>query len=211
MSLPDTVDVSTSVLIPSVVASLNRHDDSVYRLRLRSERGKRNTMWASRGYEQIPTTLTPTADTDTSIVSHRPSHPIVVQSMQDHRCLGTIGSLLLPPPRSHTFLRANTKAERDFRQEHGLCLFGPMLFVVCCRCAARQATARRPGVYVGNMNSHKEILVSAVSGLNTKIYPMDIFHFDFWRERKIFIAAQNINTAALPEELNRSCISIFGV
>ena len=114
--------------------------------------------------------------------------------MQDHRCLGTIGSLLLPPPRSHTFLRANTKAERDFRQEHGLCLFGPMLFVVCCRCAARQATARRPGVYVGNMNSHKEILVSAVSGLNTKIYPMDIFHFDFWRERKIFIAAQNINT-----------------
>lgn len=37
---PDTVDVSTSVLIPSVVASLNRHDDLINRLQWRRE-GKR--------------------------------------------------------------------------------------------------------------------------------------------------------------------------
>ena len=41
---PDTVDVSTTVLIPSVVASLNRHDVSIYQLQWTSGGGESKLM-----------------------------------------------------------------------------------------------------------------------------------------------------------------------
>jgi hypothetical protein len=44
------------------------------------------------------------------------------------------------------------------------------------------------------MNSHEEILVNAVSGLNTKIYPMDIFFSRFLAgEKDLHHPKRNIN------------------